>query len=108
MMLDACSKATCCCPTCGTVISLDGIYLPPMLRRILNLVVRHGQIMPDILWDAIWGSDPNGGPTNLHTLNVHINRLNKRLQPYGRAVKRSKAKAWGAPYRLVRIAEAAP
>jgi hypothetical protein len=105
-MLDMRSpKAKCQCPTCGSELLLDELTLPPILRRILKCVQRHGQVMPEILWDAIWGSEPNGGPVNRNALSDHIKRLNRLIEPYGVSVRRPRT--WGAPYRLVQIAEAA-
>jgi hypothetical protein len=105
-MLDARSKANCRCPTCGGPVSLDALYLPPLWRRILNAVQRHGEIHHEVLWFAIWGSDPNLGPNDLNTLNVHISKLNRRLKP-GFAIRRTTPRSRNAPYRLVRITEAA-
>ena len=105
-MLDMRSKANCRCPTCGTVISVEEVYLSPTQRRILDLVKRHGEIRPEVLWDAIWGSDPNGGPESRSTLMVHIVNLNKRIKPQGIAV-RQRPRGWGMPYRLMQIAETA-
>lgn len=90
------------CPTCQRAYVTDGLQLSPIRRRILNVIERHGEVMPEILHSAIWGSDPNGGP-DMKTLHMHVHYLNKVLEPYGLAIRAGTGTR--GPYRL--IAEAA-
>ena len=93
------------CPTCGhPKPDVNALPLNPTQKRIMALLDRHGEIHPDVLYDALYASDPNGGPSPV-TLRVHIHQLNKRLKPYGMEVRR-----WRKvddPWRLVQIMEAA-
>jgi len=95
-----------CCPTCGRPIPPDGLRLSPLRQRVLNLVEQYGEISGALLYNEIWGSDPNGGPS-LSTLYVTIYQLNKQLAPHGMAIRGGHGGHWGtnAGYRL--IAEAA-
>jgi hypothetical protein len=98
---------TSCCPTCGQPLPRPSDELsaafPIIQKRIFTLVERHGQISPEVLYAAIYGSDPNGGPGR-QGLAANVYYLNKRLAPHGLAVRANKRGSRGF-YRL--IAEAA-
>jgi hypothetical protein len=96
------------CPTCERPLVPDPAWhLPPIQKRILTLMERHGEIHREVLWTAIYGSDPNGGPESRQTLDVHINQLNKNLRHYGIAIRQHVPRKSNQPFRLVQIEEAA-
>lgn len=92
------------CPSCNRPYLTDGLKLPPVKRRIVQLIERHGEVMAEVIHAAIWGSDPNGGPP-MKTLYVHIHQLNRILAKYGLAVRSNGGRGGCEPFRLV--AEAA-
>lgn len=67
------------CPTCGQPITLDGLPLPPIKRRIYDLVRKHPGLNARELHDLVWATDRNGGP-GPRGLYVHIAHLNKMLR----------------------------
>jgi DNA-binding response OmpR family regulator len=75
-----------CCPGCGRPLPDDGIALPRIKRRILDLIHRHPGISAERLRDLIWNDDPNGGPDR-KVIHVHIAQLNKLLLPFGIEVR---------------------
>jgi hypothetical protein len=102
---------TFCCPTCGQPVPRPSddlsVTLPIIQKRIFTLVERHGQISAEVLYTAIYGSDPNGGPGR-EGLRVNVYHLNKKLVPHGFAVRaqnRTRNRGGGRFYRFV--AEAA-
>ena len=97
-----------CCPSCGRpMLADDGPDLTPIQQRIMAVIERHGEVHSEIIWDVIYGSDPNGGP-DLHLIDVHIFQMNRRLKERGLAVQRKRRGRAGQPWRLVRIAESIP
>jgi hypothetical protein len=75
------------CSTCGQVIVPAGLQLPPIKKRILEMVQRRPRIPAAALRELVWADDPNGGPENFKTIHVHIFQLNKLLAPFGLAVR---------------------
>jgi hypothetical protein len=73
------------CPACDRAIVPDKVITSPTQRRILRLIERHGEVMPEVLHTALWGSDPNGGP-DMGCLHSHVCLLNRVLAPYGLTV----------------------
>lgn len=81
------------CPCCGTPtdrpdpsVLAEEIELTPTQRIIVScLVSRFGRwVSLDLLYDEIWGADPNGGPiTMAQTFRVHTTLLRARLRGYG-------------------------
>ncbi len=102
------ARTSSCCPTCGRPNASDDLELAltPLQRRILALLKRHGEIHAEILYSALYASDPNGGP-DPKTLDVTICEMNQRLQSWGLAIQRRVRGRPGQPWRLVQIAEAA-
>jgi DNA-binding SARP family transcriptional activator len=83
-----------CCPSCGRPLP----RLPPIKRRIFDLVSRRPGISVDQLAGLVWADDPAGGPENARkNIHVQVNQLNHRLAPFGIAVRGSIA----GGYRLV-------
>jgi hypothetical protein len=75
-----------CCPGCGRPLPNDGLVLPRVKRRILDLIHHHPGISAERLRDLIWCADPNGGPDR-KTIHVHIHQLNQTLAPFGIEVR---------------------
>jgi hypothetical protein len=92
------------CPTCNRAIVPDTAPMRPTARRILKLIERHGEMHPEVLHAALWGSDPNGGP-NMDCLYVHVFWLNRALAAYGLAVVSDGSRGRG-PYRLLSLPQA--
>lgn len=91
-----------CCPTCGRPIPPDeGLRLTRIQQRIMDLLERHGEIHSEVLWTALYASDPNGGPEPT-IIDVHINQMNKRLRPHGLMIQRRNRQKKHEPWRLVR------
>jgi hypothetical protein len=86
-----------CCPGCGRPLPHDGLVLPPVKRRIYDIVSRHPGISAERLRELVWIDDPAGGPEDRKVLHVHVHQLNRRLAPFGIAVRGSLT----AGYRLV-------
>ena len=57
--------------------------LPPVKRRIDDLVCRHPGIAAERLRELVWIDDPAGGPEDPKVLYVHVSQLNQQLAPYG-------------------------
>jgi hypothetical protein len=71
------------CPTCRRPLMPHGLRLSPTQRRILEIVQARGAVTPADLRDAVWSSDPSGGPENPKTLTAHVYVLNTKLRPHG-------------------------
>lgn len=97
-----------CCPICHRPMFRDddALLVTPTQKRILDLLQRSGEMHPEILYTALYGSDPDGGP-GPKAVDIHINGLNKRLKKHGIAIRRRRPKHPGEPWRLVQIMEAA-
>ena len=81
-----------CCPGCGRPMPRDDIALPPVKRRIYDIVSRHPGISADQLCELVWADDPGGGPeSGRKVIHVHVNQLNHRLAPFGVVVRGSLA-----------------
>jgi hypothetical protein len=86
------------CPGCGRPLPHDNLGLPPIKRRIHDIVGRHPGISAEHLCELVWADDPGGGPeSGRKAIHVHVNQLNHRLAPFGIAVRGSLS----AGYRLV-------
>lgn len=96
-----------CCPICERPMFRDddALLVTPTQKRILDLLQRSGQMDPEILYTALYGSDPD--PPEPKTVDIHINNLNKRLKKHGIVIKRRRPKHPGEPWRLVQLMEAA-
>jgi len=88
-----------CCPTCGALTIPTGLILPRIKRRVLDIVTRNPGISAERLRDLVWDFDPAGGAACRHAIYVHINQLNRKLRPYGIAVRAPRGGAGG--YRLI-------
>jgi hypothetical protein len=87
-----------CCPTCGQPKLTGDLLLPHIKQRIYELVSQHPGISAEHLCELVWADDPSGGPeSGRKTIHVHVNQLNRRLAPFGIAVRGSLT----AGYRLV-------
>jgi hypothetical protein len=51
-----------CCPGCGRPMPWNDLVLPPIKRRIYDIVSRHDGISAEHLRELVWAEDPNGGP----------------------------------------------
>ena len=97
-----------CCPTCARPLPVEDwtLILSPLERRIYNLVSRRPEIDSDILYAAIYGSDPDGGP-DPKVIDMTICHLNKKIAGWGQVIQRRKKGHRGQPWRLMQIGEAA-
>jgi hypothetical protein len=77
------------CPTCGQPKLIGDLLLPPIKRRLLEIVRRHPGISAEELRSLVWAEDPNGGPENSKCLHVHVHQLNRLLAPLGLVVRGS-------------------
>ena len=89
------------CARCGQPVIPAGLALPPTKRRILDAVQQSPGINAEQLRDLVWQDDPNGGPECRHALYAHVNQLNRRLAPFGVAVRASPGGSAG--YRIVSV-----
>lgn len=68
------------------VDGLKAIPFTPLERRLIDAVV---EIYPrsarrEYLIDAVWGTDPNGGPVDPNNnIDVHRVRINRVMRPIG-------------------------
>jgi hypothetical protein len=92
------------CPTCQRAIVPDTAPMRPLARRILTLIERHGEVYPEVIHAALWGSDPNGGP-GMGCLHVHVFWLNRALAPFGLVVTAGPGRG-PRPYRLLSLPKA--
>jgi hypothetical protein len=77
------------CPTCGQPVVPDGLTLPPVKARILDIVRRRPGVDAEALRAAVWpGAD--GGPETRSNLHVHVCQLNRALAPHGIAIRGSR------------------
>lgn len=97
-----------CCPTCSRPLPVEDwtLVLTPLERRLYGLVSRRPEIDAEVLWTALWGSDPDGGPEP-KALDVAINLLNKKIAGWGQVIQRRRKGHRGQPWRLMQIGEAA-
>jgi hypothetical protein len=79
------------CPTCGRprIADDDGVHLTPIQARILDAVRRRPGIDAESLRSLAWPS-ADGGPESPSNLHVQVNQLNRKLAPYGIAVRGSR------------------
>jgi hypothetical protein len=77
-----------CCPTCGQPKLTGDLLLPPVKRRILEIVRCRPGISAEELRSLIW-SGPDGGPEDRKCLHVHVHQLNRLLAPLGFVVRGS-------------------
>jgi hypothetical protein len=89
------------CPACGQTCVPPELVLPRVKRRILEAVQRCPGISAEGLRNSVWSDDPNGGPECRHGIHVHIHQLNRRLEPFGIAVRAPRGGSGG--YQLQRI-----
>jgi DNA-binding response OmpR family regulator len=88
------------CPACGQVmVPNEELRLPPIKRRILEIVQRRPGVSAEQLRSAVWEHDPNGGPGCRQTIHVHIHQLNRSLAPLGFIVRAR----GGAGYRIQKL-----
>ena len=78
-----------CCPTCGQTLP-ESLPITAQFRgvkrEIMKMVHKAGKngIRSDVLFDRIYGQDPNGGPlTGLKIIAVHVCAMNRVLKPLG-------------------------
>jgi hypothetical protein len=80
----------------------DALLVTPIQKRILDLMQQSCEIAPDILYQALYGGDPDGGP-GTKTLDLHIHQLNKRLRSHGIVIQKRKKGHRDQPWRLMQI-----
>ena len=57
-----------------------GILLTPIETTILQLMLKRKTVRVESLVDAVWGADPDGGPSDgAGTIRVHLVHLRKKL-----------------------------
>jgi hypothetical protein len=78
-----------CCPTCGQPKLTGDLILPPVKRRILEIVRQRPGIDAETLRTLVWADDPAGGPEDRKCLHVHVHQLNRMLAPLGLVVRGS-------------------
>lgn len=96
-----------CCPTCARPLPVEDwtLVLTPLERRIYGLVSRRPEIDAEILYTALYGSDPDGGP-DPKTIEMTICNMNKKIRHWGQVIQRARKGHRGQPWRLMTIAEA--
>ena len=76
------------CPTCGQTLPDK---LPAGIRfygkkkaQILALVHKAGKhgLPTEVIWQALYGADPNGGPAGLNVIAVHVAQMNRELRAH--------------------------
>jgi hypothetical protein len=77
-----------CCPTCGQPKLTGDLLLPPVKKRLLEIVRRRPGITAEELRSLIW-TGPDGGPENSKCLHVHVHQLNRLLAPLGLVIRGS-------------------
>ena len=82
-----------CCPTCHQTLP-NPLPHDLQFRGVKNLILRRvhkaggAGIRSDLLFDHVYGDDPNGGPeTGMKILAVHIWHMNKTLKSFGLKIK---------------------
>ena len=88
-----------CCPGCGRPMPRDDIVLPPIKRRIYDIVSRHHGISAERLRELVWIDDPSGGPEDPKVLHVHVCQLNRLLVPYGVEIRGSVSGGYRVQFR---------
>ena len=96
-----------CCPTCARPLPVDDwtLVLTPLERRIYSLVSRRPEIDSDILYAAIYGSDPD--PPEPKVIDMTICNMNKKIHGWGQIIQRRRKGHRGQPWCLMQIGEAA-
>jgi hypothetical protein len=96
-------RRTSICPTCHRPFAPRLIVSGPVRQRLVNLVAeRPDGITRAELINAIYSSDPGGGPDWPNVISVLVKLANTQLASQGYRI----APAWrgrGARYRLVRL-----
>lgn len=100
-------EPTPCCPTCARPLPVDDwtLVLTPLERRIYNLVSRRAEIDSDILYTAIYGSNPDA--PDPRSIDVTINLMNKKIYGWGQVIQKRRKGHRGQPWRLMQIGETA-
>ena len=83
-----------CCPGCGRPLPRDDLVLPPVKRRIYDIVSRRPGIAAERLRELVWSNDPAGGPEDRKVLHVHVCQLNQLLAPYRIEVRGSVSRGY--------------
>jgi hypothetical protein len=78
-----------CCSTCGQPKLTGDLLLPPVKKRLLEIVRRRPGITAEELRSLVWAEDPNGGPEDRKCLHVHVHQLNRLLAPLGLVIRGS-------------------
>jgi hypothetical protein len=78
-----------CCPACGQPKLTGDLLLPPLKKRLLEIVRRRPGITAEELRSLVWAEDPNGGPEDRKCLHVHVHQLNRLLAPLGLVIRGS-------------------
>jgi hypothetical protein len=99
--------STPCCPTCARPLPVDDwtLILSPLERRIYNLVSRRAEIDSEILYTAIYGSNPDAPDPK--SIDVTITNMNKKIYGWGQVIQRRSKAHRGQPWCLMQIGEAA-
>jgi hypothetical protein len=77
-----------------------------MQQRIMETITKRGEVYSAVLYDMLYGDDPEGGP-DPKIIDIHVVQMNRRLKSWGYAIQRRVPRARDQPWRLVQIAEAA-
>src|SRR3954467_4792875 len=88
-----------CCPSCGRPMPRNDLALPPIKRRIYDIVNRHHGISAERLRELVWSDDPAGGPEDRKVLHVHVWQLNRLLAPHGVEVRGSVSSGYRVQFR---------
>ena len=81
-----------CCPHCGQTLppAFPDVHLTPQQARIYERVRKAGKwgIRSDDLIDWLYADREDGGPDSaVKVLHCQVSKMNKRLKPFGKAVR---------------------
>jgi hypothetical protein len=88
------------CSKCGQPIIPADLVLPPVKRRIFDLIRRRPGIDAESLRALAW-DDVGGGPETRSNIHVHIFQINRRLRSLGLRVCGSRS----GGYRILIISD---
>ena len=104
------------CSCCGQIIppklhflnsvqtTVPAFRAAPVKQRIYDYIAAHSEgISRDRIFNAVYGSDPNGGPDTLGVISVHVRNINKYLEENGAPLRIRSTRGLGALYKLVAV-----
>lgn len=76
------------CPCCGAVV-LDSVIFPraKVKQAILEYIRAHPGANAAEIISSVYQLDPNGGPSTLSVINVHIHQMRPRLAREGLTIR---------------------